>query len=101
MVDSLASSYHWTKDYILDQIFLDEAFYYMESIQRRELTGALMQLSIVENPHRKKPEVLRKSLEQELKKLNKERIIKPEDVLPEEGAFDKVRKLLGTPKKKK
>jgi len=57
----------------------------------------LTQLAITSNPHTKNPKELYETLRRELKKLEKHTII---DVLPEKGAFDKLRNVLGSKGKK-
>lgn len=65
-------------------------------IKRRNILQKITQLAIVGNPHTKKPQELFDNLRNELKKLEKRTII---DVLPEKGAFDKMRNILGKRKK--
>lgn len=85
---------------ILHAVSLDEAFYFMEEIKKEKLRDALLMTSIVSAPHM--DDSNRKSfvegLQKELRKYEKTSII---DIYPEKGAFDKLRTLLGSPKKQK
>lgn len=66
-------------------------------IKRRNVLQQITKLAIVSNPHTKKPQELFTSLRNELKKMEKRTII---DVLPEKGAFNKMRNILGNKGKK-
>ena len=66
-------------------------------IKRRNILQKITDLAIVSNPHTKKPQELFDSLRNELKKTEKRTIV---DVLPEKGAFDKMRNILGNKGKK-
>ena len=46
MVDTLASEYGWTKDYILHEVYPLEAFSLFPHIQNRQLNGFVDQLEI-------------------------------------------------------
>lgn len=70
---------------------MDEALAYLEAIQRRRLNDLLMQAYIISNPHSKKPGALFAELKNELRKLENQDIM---EVLPENGAFDKLRGIL-------
>lgn len=83
----------------METVYIDEAFEYIKAIHKQHLSDALLQLAIVANPHQKKPETLVKVIDDELKKLEDNRNIEL-DVLPEKGAFDKIRAILGKKRKK-
>lgn len=82
----------------MNRVFFDEALEYLDLIKRRNILENLTKLAITSNPHTKKPKDLYDSLLQELKKTEKSSIM---DVLPEKGAFDKMRKILGNKNKGK
>jgi len=91
IVDALASNYHWSKNDILDTVYLDEAIEYIDMIKRRKLQESLMQLAIISNPHVKEPKTLQNYIQNELKKLEKSGMI---ESTPEPGAFDKLKAIL-------
>jgi len=93
LIDTLAYHYKWSKNDILNTVYFDEALEYLDVIKRRNIIQDLTQLAIVANPHTKNPKELYTTLQRELKKLQKHTII---DVLPEKGAFDKMRSILGS-----
>lgn len=97
----LASSYHWTKDYIFDFIYLDEALDYIDEIRKQGIIDNLNALFIAHNPNSKQPKELMDMWLLELKKLEGRSIIELENDLPEEGAFDKLRSMLGQTSKKR
>lgn len=71
IVDKFASSYGWTKDYILKKVYPDEAVEFINAMNKREAGEALLQLAIVHNPHSKKPQNLVKQLERKTKRKEK------------------------------
>lgn len=87
----MAGGYGWSKRQILDEVFLDEALDYISSIQRRKISDYLMSAYIAANPHSKKPGALFGELKGELRKLENQDIM---ELLPEKGAFDKLRGIL-------
>jgi hypothetical protein len=50
IVDTLASEYGWTKDYILNRIYPDESLLYIKAIDDRRRNDYLMKLAISTNP---------------------------------------------------
>jgi len=54
----LASEYGWAKDYILENIYIDDVFNLQKQITRRHFEEWKMQLAIVQNPHTEKPKDL-------------------------------------------
>lgn len=85
---------------ILHAVSLDEAFYFMEQIKKEKVRDTLLQVSIVATPHmdQSNRRAFVETLQKELRKYEKESII---DIYPEKGAFDKLRTILGSPKKQK
>lgn len=57
-VDLLASEYGWTKDYILDCVYLDDLQHLSKAMDKRKLSEYKMQLAITQNPHTKDPKKL-------------------------------------------
>jgi hypothetical protein len=47
IIDTYASEYGWTSDYILDHVYLDEFFYQSELISQRKRQHYLMLTNIV------------------------------------------------------
>ncbi len=50
-VHTYAKNYGWTRDYILDHVYLDEHFLLMESIEREKRQEYLMLANIQMLPH--------------------------------------------------
>lgn len=50
IVDTIASEYGWTKDYILERVYPDESLLYVGAIDKRRKNDYLMRLAIVTNP---------------------------------------------------
>lgn len=63
VVDILASQYGWTKDYILDFVYPDEAMSLSRLIRNRIAKDNLMNLAIASNAWSKDPKALGKELE--------------------------------------
>lgn len=91
LIDALAHHYGWSKHQILNEVYFDEAIDYIDLIKRRGIINNLTQLAIVSNPHTRQPKELYETLRLELRKLEKRTMI---DVMPEKGAFDKLRGIL-------
>ena len=68
-VDLLASNYGWSKQDILNDVYLDELYYLSKLINQRKITDYKMQLAIVTNPHIKDPKTLWRLLEEQEKQL--------------------------------
>lgn len=103
IVHSLALNYHWSKTEILDTVYLDEAFFYIDNIRIQKYRDILLDVAIVATPHMKDEDrkEFYRSVELDLKKLeNKYNIDNEDDELPEEGAFEKLRAIF-KPKPKK
>ncbi|MBU9714415.1 hypothetical protein [Evansella tamaricis] len=64
VVHTYASNYGWTRDYILDNTFLDESFILQEMIEKEKNQNYLMMANIQMVPHMKE-----KSREQFLENL--------------------------------
>ncbi len=58
VVDTLANQYGWTKDYILDHVYPDEAVELTGILRRRIYGEYLINLAIVHNPWAKDPKDL-------------------------------------------
>lgn len=54
----MANEYGWAKRAILDDVYLDEAYHYLELIRKRNNLKYRILLRIVENPHTDKPSEL-------------------------------------------
>ena len=72
----LASEYGWTKDYILEHVYLDELMRLMPQMRRRTITEYQMQLAISSNPHSKKPKALWDTFANQLREPVDEKIDK-------------------------
>lgn len=74
----MANQYGWTKDYILNKVYPDEAQVLSGIINKRIFADYLVQLAIVENPWRKEPEKLVKELQKRVgeEELGKEKLDK-------------------------
>lgn len=92
----MASAYGWSKAQILDDVFLDEALDYLDSIKEDKLQAYYMQAIIVSNPHTKDPKKLLTSLDEELRRSTGGGILEEE---PEEGAFEKLRTIFNKKQK--
>ena len=68
VVDTLANQYGWTKDYILDCVYPDEAAELTGILRRRIYGEYLINLAIAHNPWAKDPKDLWKTFSQEAKK---------------------------------
>lgn len=77
-------------------MFLDEALGYIELIQRRRISDALLNVAIISNPHVKDPKKLVEELQKELRKFDQSAMLETE---PERGAFEKLRGIFGQGKK--
>jgi hypothetical protein len=80
-------------------VYLDEAFYYLGEIARAKISGYLMDVAIASSPHLKQEHRARfiRTLENQLRNAGENDIM--EDMEPDAGAFDKLRKLMGSKKK--
>lgn len=54
----MASEYGWAKDYILENVYIDEVYLLQSHIKRRHFEDWKMQLAIVQNPHTETPKDL-------------------------------------------
>lgn len=95
IVSTISGAYGWTREEVLDLYFL-EAFLYMEAIQKDKIQDYYMQAIIAVNPKTKDPKELLKTLHKQMDDLAG---VSDDDALPEPGAFDKLRRLLGSKKK--
>lgn len=103
IVHTLALNYHWSKTEILDTIYLDEAFFYIDNIRITQNRKILLDMAVTITPHLKENDRkdFYKSIENDLKKLeNQYTLDSDEDELPEAGAFEKLRAIF-KPKIKK
>jgi len=61
----LAAEYGWTKDYILENVYPDEAHEFLNAIKKRTYGRYLMELAIAQNTTTKEPRKLWDMLEKE------------------------------------
>ena len=103
IVHTLALNYHWSKEEILETVYLDEAYFYIDNIRMAQNRKLLLDMAIVISPHLKDQDRKNfyREIENDLKKLENTYIINSDDdELPEAGAFDKLRAIF-KPKNKK
>lgn len=62
ILDILSSEYGWTMDYVLDNIHMGDLLGFINAIQKRKRSEALLSLAIVHNPFSKDPNALFKEL---------------------------------------
>ena len=65
-MDLLAHEYGWAKDYILENVYLDELKHLTDAMKKRKVEDMKMQLAIVSNPHSKEPKELWDALNREI-----------------------------------
>lgn len=64
-VDILAHEYGWSKNEILNNVYLDELFELVKKINKRKLSEYQIQLAIVQNPFVKNPKELWETIKRE------------------------------------
>ncbi len=78
-------------------LYLSEALDYMEEIRIDQIQQYIMLANIVANPHTKEPARLMKMLQSQMDSLTGVADIDE----PDPGAFDRLKSILGTKKRKK
>jgi hypothetical protein len=86
----LASEYGWTKDYILDYVYPDEAIELSRRIRNRITQNNLMSLAISSNPWSDNPKALVRELES---RIDEEMELGDEE--PDHAALSRLKQKLG------
>lgn len=86
----MAVAYGWAKEDILNTVYLDEALYYLDQIQRDKVANFQMQLAIVQNPNTKDPKALWNDLQRMGGLFDEPR----EDPVLDTASFDRMKNMM-------